>query len=57
MIDKDLLNARETREYFRISHSTLNRWVRAGILKPLRVGPRGDRKFKREDILSLLKEE
>lgn len=37
-----------------ITTMTLRRWEQAGVLKPLRVGPRRDRRYKKEDILRLL---
>lgn len=37
-----------------ITPMTLRRWEQAEILKPLRVGPRRDRRYKKEDLLRLL---
>jgi hypothetical protein len=34
----------------------VRRWRSEGILKSYRIGPRGDRRFRREDIESFLKE-
>ncbi len=34
--------------------NTVRRWSDQGILKPYRVGPRGDRRFLRDDILEYL---
>jgi excisionase family DNA binding protein len=34
--------------------NTVRRWSNRGILKPYRIGPRGDRRFKRDDITELL---
>jgi excisionase family DNA binding protein len=34
--------------------NTVRRWSNQGILKAHRIGPRGDRRFAREDILGLL---
>jgi len=36
--------------------NTVRRWSKKGILKLYRIGARGDRRFKREDIDSFLKE-
>jgi excisionase family DNA binding protein len=33
--------------------NTVRRWSNKGILKAYRIGPRGDRRFSREDINSL----
>ena len=37
-----------------IHANTLRRWNEQGIIKAYRVGPRGDRRFRREDIAALL---
>jgi excisionase family DNA binding protein len=37
-----------------IHANTLRRWSEQGIIKAYRVGPRGDRRFRREDIAALL---
>ena len=34
--------------------NTVRRWSDQGLLKVYRIGPRGDRRFKREDIDSFL---
>ena len=34
--------------------NTVRRWSNQGILKAYRIGPRGDRRFERNDITSLL---
>jgi len=34
--------------------NTVRRWSNQGILKPYRIGPRGDRRFMREDITNFL---
>ena len=36
--------------------NTVRRWNKKGILKSYRIGSRGDRRFRREDIDSFLKE-
>jgi excisionase family DNA binding protein len=37
-----------------IHANTLRRWSEQGIVKVYRVGPRGDRRFRRDDIAALL---
>jgi excisionase family DNA binding protein len=37
-----------------IHANTLRRWSEQGTVKAYRVGPRGDRRFRREDIAALL---
>lgn len=34
--------------------NTVRRWSDQGILKPYRIGPRGDRRFMRDDIIQFL---
>jgi len=34
--------------------NTVRRWSNRGILQPYRIGPRGDRRFKRDDVMGLL---
>ena len=36
--------------------NTVRRWSNRGILRAYRIGPRGDRRFKREEIDSFLTE-
>ncbi len=36
--------------------NTVRRWSEKGVLKSYRIGPRGDRRFKREDVDGFLKE-
>jgi type I restriction enzyme M protein len=48
--NKDLLTIGEVSDLFRIHRDTLRNWEKAGKLTPLRIGPRQDRKYRREDI-------
>jgi excisionase family DNA binding protein len=34
--------------------NTVRRWSDQGILKPYRIGPRGDRRFLRDDVMYFL---
>jgi len=38
-----------------VNPMTLRRWDQSGHLKAIRIGPRKDRRYKKEDILKLLK--
>ena len=40
-----------------VSGNTLRRWNKLGIITAYRVGPRGDRRFRAEDVTALLTEE
>ena len=52
----DLLTIGEVSKLFQIHRDTLRNWEKAGKLTPLRVGPRQDRKYRREDIQILADE-
>ena len=39
-----------------VHSNTLRRWCELGIIKAYRIGPRGDRRFKLEDVTELLAE-
>ena len=39
-----------------VTPTTLRRWEEKGLIKPLRIGPRGDRRYKKQDILLILEE-
>ncbi len=52
---KDLLSINEAANLLGVSKITLRNWDKNAILKALRVGKRGDRRYKRVDIEALLK--
>ena len=35
---------------FNVHTSTIRRWSEQGIIKSYRIGPRGDRRYRREDV-------
>jgi len=37
--------------------NTLRRWTERGLISAYRIGPRGDRRYKREDVDALLTEQ
>ena len=47
---KDLLSISEVSKIFGIHKDTLRNWEKKGLITPLRVGPRKDRKYKPGDI-------
>lgn len=51
---QDLLSISEVADLFNIHQDTLRNWEKKGWISPLRVGPRQDRKYRREDIETLL---
>jgi len=50
----NLLRTGEACRILCIHANTLRRWSEQGIVKTYRVGSRGDRRFRREDIAALL---
>src|SRR3990167_2070169 len=52
----DLLTISEVAKLFKIHPDTLRNWEKAGKITPMRVGPRQDRKYRREDIQTLADE-
>lgn len=51
--NKEFLSIREVAEFFGVHQETLRRWDREGKLKSVRIGERGHRKYKKEDIEKL----
>jgi len=51
----ELLTMRQTADLLRVHYNTLRAWDKKGILKAVRFGARRDRKYKKEDVLNLLK--
>lgn len=50
----DLLTPKETADLLRISTLTLKRWAKDKRIPFLRVSRRGDRRFRKEEILSFI---
>jgi excisionase family DNA binding protein len=48
--NEGLLTLEEAARLLGVSKITLRRWTRAGSLGCVRVGERGDRRFRREDL-------
>ncbi len=53
-VSSNLLRTGEACRILCIHANTLRRWSEQGIVKTYRLGPRGDRRFRREDIAALL---
>ena len=51
-----MLTASELAHLLNVHINTVRRWSNQGILKVYRIGPRGDRRFSKEDIDSFLDE-
>jgi excisionase family DNA binding protein len=52
-----MLTIREVSQILHVHSNTLRRWSDQGIIRAYRIGPRGDRRFKREDIVCILQDE
>ena len=50
----DLLTVREVAEILRVSPLTIKRWGKRGKLPAIRINSRGDRRYKKAQILYLL---
>jgi len=50
-----MLTTRDVAHLLGLHPNTVRRWSNTGALKSYRIGSRGDRRFKREDIDSFLK--
>ncbi|MFO0704109.1 MAG: helix-turn-helix domain-containing protein [Patescibacteria group bacterium] len=50
----DLLTLKEVSTLLRVSTLTLKRWGKSGKLPAIRINSRGDRRFKKEEVLKIL---
>ena len=50
----DLLTVREVAKILRVSPLTIKRWGKRGKLPAIRINSRGDRRYRKEQILQLL---
>ena len=51
-----MLTASEVAHLLNVHINTIRRWSNRGIIKAYRIGPRGDRRFQKEDIAGFLHE-
>lgn len=51
-----LLTLKQASELLNCHPNTLRAWDKSGYLKALRIGRRGDRRYKREEIMKLLEQ-
>ncbi|OGD78091.1 hypothetical protein A2368_01870 [Candidatus Collierbacteria bacterium RIFOXYB1_FULL_49_13] len=50
----DLLTVREVADVLRVSVLTIKRWGKRGKLPAIRINSRGDRRYRKEQVLYLL---
>jgi excisionase family DNA binding protein len=53
----NMLTVREVSLILHVHSNTLRRWSDLGLIKAYRIGPRGDRRFKQDDITLMLLQE
>ena len=51
-----MLTIRQIADFLHISISTVRRWSDSGMLRSYRIGPRGDRRYLRDDVFRFLEE-
>jgi len=51
----NLLTLSETAELLNVHPNSLRKWDKKGILRAVRIGERGDRKYRKQDIDKLIK--
>jgi len=49
-----MLTTSEVAHLLNVHINTVRRWSNQGIIKTYRIGPRGDRRFRREDVARFL---
>jgi excisionase family DNA binding protein len=49
-----MLTTSDVSRLLNVHINTIRRWTNTGLLKAYRIGPRGDRRFRREDITKFL---
>ncbi len=52
----NMLTVREVADLLHVHPNTLRRWSNKGVIRAYRITPRGDRRFKREEIDRFLTE-
>jgi excisionase family DNA binding protein len=52
-----MLTVSEVAELLHVHPSTIRKWTNQGMMRAARIGTRGDRRFKREDISAFLNEQ
>ena len=53
---KTMLTTGEVARLFGVHASTVRKWSEQGIIKAYRIGPRADRRFRRDDVAILFLE-
>jgi excisionase family DNA binding protein len=51
---KLMFTTRELAKFLNVHINTVRRWSDQGLIKSYRIGPRGDRRFSKDDVLIFL---
>ena len=49
-----MLTVYDVSQLLNVNSSTVRRWTNIGTLKTYRIGPRGDRRFRLDDVMKVL---
>lgn len=52
----NMLTLQQASDVLNVHPNTLRNWDNEGVLKAVRYGKRGDRRYRKEDILKILKQ-
>lgn len=52
----NMLTTGEVASFFNVHPSTVRQWSDRGIIKAYRIGPRGERRYRRDDVAVFLLE-
>ena len=52
--DFPVLTVGQVAAMLNVHANTVRRWCERGMLRPIRIGPRGDRRFRRSDVDQLM---
>lgn len=52
----DMLTLQQASDVLNVHPNTLRNWDNEGVFKAVRYGKRGDRRYRKEDILKILKQ-
>ena len=50
----EILTIGEVAEILRVTRLTLKRWEQKGLIQPIRINSRGDRRYTKKQILAVL---
>jgi putative resolvase len=52
-----LLTLKQACEILQVHPNTLRDWDKKGVLKAIRIGLRGDRRYRQEDVMKMLNQD